>query len=256
MNTISPEVKTALVTGTDHGVGFSLAKKLLSRGYFVIAVRVDETEKQIDALQSSYPDQMAIVCADIGSDESVLKASNNIKNLTDHIDLLINCAGILGDMSKNLGDDLDFDEISRVINVNAIGTLRVTNALSSLVLNSTEKTIVNISSEAGSIADCWRTGWLAIVCLRPPITCSLLLFTIISKNLAAKSLQFIQVMSLPICAVILTRLQRSRQMFLQKEFYMLFWICLIQLIRAHFIWITLEKNFRGKANIYLSRTKG
>ena len=48
MDTISPEVKTALVTGTDHGVGFSLAKKLLSRGYFVIAVRVDETEKQID----------------------------------------------------------------------------------------------------------------------------------------------------------------------------------------------------------------
>ena len=159
MHTISPEVKTALVTGTDHGVGFSLAKKLLSRGYFVIAVRVDETEKQIDALQSSYPDQMAIVCADIGSDESVFKASNDIKNMTDHIDLLINCAGILGDMSKNLGDDLDFDEISRVINVNAIGTLRITNALSSLVLNSTEKTIVNISSEAGSIADCWRTGW-------------------------------------------------------------------------------------------------
>lgn len=159
MDTISLKTKTALVTGTDHGVGFSLAKKLLSRGYFVIAVRVDETEKQIDALQSSYPDQMAIVCADIGSDESVFKASNDIKNLTDHIDLLINCAGILGDMSKNLGDDLDFDEISRVINVNAIGTLRVTNALSSLVLNSTEKTIVNISSEAGSIADCWRTGW-------------------------------------------------------------------------------------------------
>lgn len=159
MNTISPEVKTALVTGTDHGVGFSLAKKLLARGYFVIAVRIDETEKQIDALQSLYPNQMAIVCADIGSDESVFKASNDIKNMTDHIDLLINCAGILGDMSKNLGDDLDFDEISRVINVNAIGTLRITNALSSLVLNSTEKTIVNISSEAGSIADCWRTGW-------------------------------------------------------------------------------------------------
>ena len=159
MNTIFPEVKTALVTGTDHGVGFSLAKKLLLRGYFVIAVRVDETEKQIDALQSSYPNQMAIVCADIGSDESVFKASNDIKNMTDHIDLLINCAGILGDMSKNLGDDLDFDEISRVINVNAIGTLRITNALSSLVLNSTEKTIVNISSEAGSITDCWRTGW-------------------------------------------------------------------------------------------------
>ena len=92
-------------------------------------------------------------------DESVFKASNDIKNMTDHIDLLINCAGILGDMNKNLGDDLDFDEIMRVINVNAIGTLRITNALFSLVLNSSKKTIVNISSEAGSIADCWRTGW-------------------------------------------------------------------------------------------------
>ena len=179
MDTISPEVKTALVTGTDHGVGFSLAKKLLSRGYFVIAVRVDETEKQIDALQSSYPDQMAIVCADIGSDESVLKASNNIKNLTDHIDLLINCAGILGDMSKNLGDDLDFDEISRVINVNAIGTLRVTNALSSLVLNSTEKTIVTSLLRLEALPIVGALDGLAIVCLRPPTTCSLLLFTII-----------------------------------------------------------------------------
>ena len=52
MDTFSTNIKTALVTGTDHGVGFSLAKKLLLRGYFVIAVRVDETEKQIDALQS------------------------------------------------------------------------------------------------------------------------------------------------------------------------------------------------------------
>ena len=48
-------------------------------------IQETETEKQIDALQSSYPDQMAIVCADIGSDESVLKASNNIKNLCQTI---------------------------------------------------------------------------------------------------------------------------------------------------------------------------
>ena len=181
------------------------------------------------------PNQMAIVCADIGSDESIFKASNDIKNMTDHIDLLINCAGILGDMNKNLGDDLDFDEIMRVINVNAIGTLRVTNALSSLVLNSTEKTIVNISSEAGSIADCWRTGWFGYCMSKAANNMQSALVHNNIQKLGGKSLQFIQVMSLPICAVILTRLQKSHQMFLRKEFYMLFWICLIQLIRAHFI---------------------
>ncbi len=157
--TVESKLKVALVTGTDHGVGLSLANKLLDRGYFVIALRLNEAEKQIDIGKAKHPNQLSIITTDIGSDASVTAAAATVKELTDHIDLLINCAGILGDMSKNLGDDLDFDEISRVINVNAIGALRVTNALSSLVLNSTDKTIVNISSEAGSIENCERTGW-------------------------------------------------------------------------------------------------
>ena len=98
--------------------------------------------------------------------------------MTDHIDLLINCAGILGDMNKNLGDDLDFDEIMRVINVNAIGALRITNALSLLVLNSTEKTIITSLLRLEALPIVGALDGLAIVCLRPPITCSLLLFTI------------------------------------------------------------------------------
>lgn len=159
METISTECKAALVTGTDHGVGLALAQKLLERGYFVIALRLNEKEDQIDLLKKEHPNQLEIVQADIGSDDNVLAAASAIKGITDHIDLLINCAGILGDMEKNLGDDLDFDEMLRVINVNALGALRVTNALCELVLNSTGKTVVNISSEAGSIADCERTGW-------------------------------------------------------------------------------------------------
>ena len=148
-------------------------------------------------------------------------------------------------MSKNLGDDLDFDEISRVINVNAIGTLRVTNALSSLVLNSTEKTIVNISSEAGSIADCWRTGWFGY-CMSK--TANNMQSALVHNN--------IQKLGGKVFAIHPGHVATYMRGHLEKEFYMLFWICLIQLIRAHFIWITLEKNFRGKANIYLSRTKG
>lgn len=151
--------KVALVTGTDHGVGLALAQKLLNRDYFVIALRLNEKETQIDELETCHPNQMTIVPVDIGNDASVASAAATVKKMTDHIDLLINCAGILGDMQKNLGDELDFDEILNVINVNALGALRITNALAPLVLNSTEKTIINISSEAGSIADCNRTGW-------------------------------------------------------------------------------------------------
>lgn len=151
--------KYALVTGTDHGVGLALAEELLSRGYFVVATRLNPAETLIDDLMEKNKGQMAIVQLDIGSDESVATMKKEVVKLVPCIDLLINDAGILGDMQKVLGDELDFDEMLRVININALGGLRVTNALVELVLKSADKTVLNISSEAGSIADCWREGW-------------------------------------------------------------------------------------------------
>lgn len=152
-------MKYALVTGADHGVGLELVKNLLKREYFVVACRLNPEEKQVDGLLQEYPDMLRILELNIGEDESVAAMAEKVKEAVPCIDLLINDAGILGNMSKVLGDDLDFEEITRVMNVNAIGTLRVTNALSDLVLKSGEKTVVNISSEAGGITDCYRVGW-------------------------------------------------------------------------------------------------
>ena len=149
----------ALVTGTDHGVGLELARELLQREFFVVACRMNPEEKQVDELMDSYPDRMAVIRLDIGDDQSVAALGEQVAALVPQLDLLINNAGILGDMYKVLGDELDYDEMLQVINVNAVGTLRVTNALSKLVMMSDLKMIVNISSEAGSIQDCFRQGW-------------------------------------------------------------------------------------------------
>ena len=152
-------MKYALVTGTDHGVGLELARELLQREFFVVACRMNPEEKQVDELMDRYPDRMAVIRLDIGDDQSVAALGKQVTALVPQLDLLINNAGILGDMHKVLGDELDYDEMLQVINVNAVGTLRVTNALSKLVMKSDLKMIVNISSEAGSIQDCFRQGW-------------------------------------------------------------------------------------------------
>ncbi len=149
----------ALVTGTDHGVGLARAGQLIERGYFVTACRYDETETAVDELAAAHPGQMQVLRLNIASDASVAQMAQAVRASTPCLDLLINNAGILGDMTLTVGDDPDFDEMLGVINVNALGTLRVTNALSSHVCRSTQKMIVNISSEAGSIQDCWREGW-------------------------------------------------------------------------------------------------
>lgn len=152
-------MKYALVTGTDHGVGLALVRELLHRDFFVVACRMNPDEKQVDQLMDSHPDSMAVVQLDIGDDQSVAAMKEQVAALAPQLDLLINNAGILGDIQQTLGDDLDYDEMLRVLNVNAVGTLRVTNALAGLVMKSELKTIVNISSEAGSIQNCFRQGW-------------------------------------------------------------------------------------------------
>lgn len=152
-------MKYALVTGTDHGLGPALVKNLLDRDYFVIACRHNPKEKQIDALMDTYGQSLKIMELDIGKDESVQAMKEEVCSCIPHLDLLINSAGTLGDINKSLGEDLDFNEMLQVININALGALRVTNALVNHVLKSELKTIINISSEAGSIADCGREGW-------------------------------------------------------------------------------------------------
>lgn len=151
----------ALVTGADHGVGFSLVSNLLKRGYFVFAGRINPEEKLLDQLKEKFPDRLEIILMDISSDDNVAQMKRTVSEKTSYINLLINNAGILGDISKNIYDELDFEEMKQVFNVNALGTLRVTNALADFIMKSNQKTIVNISSEAGSIGQCEREGWFA-----------------------------------------------------------------------------------------------
>ena len=150
-------MKYALVTGCDHGVGLALAAQLAERGYTVAACRINPEEHLIDALAEKHPDQILVFPLDISDDRSVKALASCIP--FPHLDLLINNAGILGRMEDGPEEDLDFDLMQKVINTNALGALRVTTALLPLLRKGNEKTVVNLSSEAGSIQDCERTGW-------------------------------------------------------------------------------------------------
>ena len=149
-------MKYALVTGCDHGLGQSLARQLIARGYMTVACYLNEPPAELREVDLG---TVSFVQLDIGSDENVRKARDAIEKIVPALDLLVNNAGILGEMETGPDQSLNYDLMQRVINVNAVGTLRVTAAMLPLLRRGTEKTIVNISSEAGSIADCERTGW-------------------------------------------------------------------------------------------------
>ncbi|MBP1961548.1 SDR family NAD(P)-dependent oxidoreductase [Paenibacillus aceris] len=150
--------KAVCVTGTDRGIGLAITESLLHQGYTVYAGGVLEKNEVMHKLAEQFPNQLHVFKLDVGSDESVKEAARYIKNRTTKLDLLINNAAILGDTEKTVEDDIDFEEIQRVYNVTAVGAIRMSNALIEPIMNG-GKLIVNISSEAGSIANSHRDAW-------------------------------------------------------------------------------------------------
>lgn len=99
------------------------------------------------------------------------------------IDLLINNAVTTSkDCSKELFD-CDLDLIAKVIDVDAVGPLRVTRALFPLLKKSSMTAlVVNISSEAGSIGKCYRTNMVDYGMAKAALNMATMLFHNVLKD--------------------------------------------------------------------------
>jgi len=148
----------AYITGTDRGLGLALAGRFLARGCEVYAGLYGIDASGLEALKALHGDRLQVVPLDVGSDASVAAAARLIAGRTDRLDVLINNAAIIGQKDATVADALDFDDMLRVYNVNALGALRVAQSVLPLLRAGEMKRIVNISSEAGSMAARVRRG--------------------------------------------------------------------------------------------------
>ncbi|MFM8751988.1 MAG: SDR family NAD(P)-dependent oxidoreductase [Actinomycetota bacterium] len=125
---------TAIVTGAGSGIGLSVAKKFKAKGATVIGLDLSEGElKGIGQF----------VRCDIGSDESVASAFKEIAQSFDVIDLLINNAGI---GATGTVENATTEEWNKVLNINVIGTSRVSSAALPYLRKSSHAAIVNTCS--------------------------------------------------------------------------------------------------------------
>jgi NAD(P)-dependent dehydrogenase (short-subunit alcohol dehydrogenase family) len=137
---------TALVTGANRGIGFSLAKLLKERGDQVIATCRHE---------SAELSKLGVEVAsgvDVTSEKSVNLLAEKLKGRS--LDLLINNAGVL---SREGLEHLDFASIQKQMEVNAYGPLRVTAKLQGLLGKGSK--VALITSRMGSIGDNTSGGY-------------------------------------------------------------------------------------------------
>ena len=129
------------VTGANRGIGLEIVRQLRARGDEVIAI----CRRSSDELEQAGVRVVANV--DVGDSDSVERLGREIG--PESLDVLINNAGILE--SEILGEDGWEDSVRRQFEINALGPLRVTLALSSLMGRGSKVGIV--SSRVGSLAD-------------------------------------------------------------------------------------------------------
>jgi NAD(P)-dependent dehydrogenase (short-subunit alcohol dehydrogenase family) len=146
---------TVLVTGASRGLGTCLVERYAAEGWRVIAGRREPSER-LAVLVQRLPDQVFAVDLDVTSSASIAAAEFAVAERLSSLDVLVNNAAILPTEARGQIGRLDCEAGLRVYDVNALGPLRVTEAFLPMLERGERRLIVNISSEAGSVTDCWR----------------------------------------------------------------------------------------------------
>ena len=137
--------KTVLVTGANKGIGFGIAKHLGLNGWQVIIGARDEQRatKAIDQLKAQGIEVLGWVNIELKDDERIQRAASEVGQRFPHLTLLVNNAGIPGDMSVDSAHT-EVSVIRETLEVNFVGTFALTKALLPL-LQKNEGRVVNIT---------------------------------------------------------------------------------------------------------------
>ena len=140
---------TVLITGSNRGIGFALVKNYAVNGWNVIATcRSPDKAEDLNQLSKLYS-SISIEEMDVTDISEIQYLAKKYKN--QPIDILINNAGILGNIENQSFGNLDPDLFEKVMAVNALGPLKVAEAFADSVALSEQKKIVSMTSGLGSM---------------------------------------------------------------------------------------------------------
>ena len=137
--------KIVLVTGANKGIGFGIIKHLGLSGWKVIVGARNEERAQhaINELKALGIDVNGWVNIDLSDLAGIERAAEEVGKTYKNLSLLVNNAGIPGDMSVKSADT-EIDSIKETLDVNFIGTFALTKALLPL-LEKNHGRIVNVT---------------------------------------------------------------------------------------------------------------
>jgi 2-deoxy-D-gluconate 3-dehydrogenase len=135
--------KTAIVTGAARGLGQGMSLALAEAGADIVAVDIlaaDDTKKQVEALGR----QCVTIAGNLGDRTQIPGIIAQAKKFSSHLDILVNCAGIIRREDFEKFSEKDWDDVMG-ININAVFFLSQQFVREALERKGTAK-IINIAS--------------------------------------------------------------------------------------------------------------
>lgn len=142
---------TVFITGANRGIGLAIVKHFMETtdAKVFATARKPADASDLNALAAAYEERLIVVGMDVSDDNSILQGFSTVSEHSDHLDIVINNAGI--NNHENSLDETTRDDLLQVLNVNVASPVIVTKAALDLLAKSDNPRIVHISSSMASI---------------------------------------------------------------------------------------------------------
>lgn len=116
--------KVAVITGAANGIGQAFAQRLAEDGVDIAVVDRADGGETVKLVEGASRKGIYVSC-DVASEDSVATMVKQVQGAFDHIDIVVNCAGIFPQKSF---DEMTFADWRQVLSINLDGTFLVTAA--------------------------------------------------------------------------------------------------------------------------------
>lgn len=153
--------KTALITGSNRGIGLATLIKLSENGADIIACAREkntEFEKKISEISKNNKNTITPIYFDLNKEEEIEMGLKKIEKISNTIEIIVNNAGI-NQMSSFQMTSLK--KVKEVFQVNLFSNFLITQKLMKILIKNRKGSIINISSNAAYECDAGRSAYSA-----------------------------------------------------------------------------------------------
>jgi len=143
-----PSRKLALVTGANRGIGFEIVRQLSKHGFRVVLAARNRNagERAVSELNRN----VSFQTLDVSDEASIQRAAKEFGDKHDHLDVLVNNAGIYPDEGANILT-IRREQLTATFQTNTFGALQLVQAFLPYLQKAGTARVINVSSGYGEL---------------------------------------------------------------------------------------------------------